>query len=191
MAGDVGLPSLEKQARGRGKHVLSKVLSSGGDAEDDETFGYLESGFRALGLELHAFDTYRAFLEAHAGHRLFLWADEEDSATLPPELRDRDSFKWLKYQEPSRKGGYVKRGLAISCRKCDDEFESDSTDWVKPFKARPLEKEEIQLFGRVAAACECAVHEAEPFDLLVQDLGEWLSEHKAHRPTIKLTSDET
>jgi len=189
MSGDVGLPSLDATPRGTGNHRLSKVLSSGADADGDETFGYIESGFRAVGLRIHAFDVYRRFLEGHAAHRLYLWADQEAPDVLPKELRDPSRLKWLKYTAPAKKDGYVNRILAIECRECEDDFEGDSPDWVMPLKATKLGPDEIRLFSKVALACELAMHEAEPFDIVYPDLGEWLAGHESHKPTIKLRSD--
>ena len=191
MDGDAGLPSLDAQRRGRGKHPLSKTMSSGADAEEAQTFGYLESGFRAAGLELYAFDAYRALLEKHAGHRLFLWADEEDPESLPRELRNPDGLRWLKYKEPRAKDGYVHRGILISCAKCDDEFASDVADWVKPFPRKQLEKDQVTILSATTLAFECAAYEVEPFGMILPDLGDWLSEHKGHRPTISLHASIT
>ncbi len=189
--GTIGLPSLDEAPRRRGKHRLSKVLSTGGDADTDETFGYIHSGFKALGLEIHSLERHRAFLEEHAQHRLFEWAEEEDENRLPAELCGGDRTKFLEYKPPSKADGYVSRKLVFECTKCEDRFESDAADWVKPFGPTPLTAEQIKLFrSRVGKPAECCIHEAEPFEVLYMDLDDWFTEHRSHKPVMKLEEVE-
>jgi hypothetical protein len=191
MYGTVGLPSLDEAPRGRGNHRLSRTLSTGGDADTDETFGYIYSGFRALGLRIHSLERYRAFLEEHRQHRLFEWASGENEDTLPPELQGGDRTKFLDYRDPKRAEGYVSRRLVFECPKCDDRFESDSTDWVQPLEPAILTSQQIKHFReRVGEPAECCIHEAEPFQILYMDLDDWLSEHAGHKPIMKLEDPE-
>src|SRR5262245_61462326 len=111
MYGTVGLPSLDEGPRGSGDHPLSEKLSTAGDADTDETFGYIHSGFKALGLEIHSLERHRAFLETHAQHRLFEWASEENEEGLPAELQGEDRTKFIEYEPPTSADGYVRSKL--------------------------------------------------------------------------------
>jgi hypothetical protein len=189
MYGRVGLPSLDEKPRGRGTHRLSKRLSTGGDADTDETFGFIEAGFRALGLSIHSLDRYRAFLARHGDHRLFEWYAEENDDALPPELRGEDKTKFEEYRPPKKAEGYVRATLVFECSRCRNSFEGSSPDWVKPFAPKTLTPDEIKLFRKhVAQPAEYNVHEAEPFEILYMDLDQWLTEHSRHTVTMKLVS---
>ena len=191
MYGTLGLPSLDEAPRGRGNHRLSKTLSTGGDADTDETFGYIYSGFKALGLQVHSLERYRAFLEEHREHRLFEWVDEERREYLPEELRGGDDPTFVEYEAPQEGQGYVFRRLIFECVKCDDRFESDTRDWVKPFEPTTMSVDLIKLFHkRVGEPSECCIHEADPFGILYMDLDDWLAEHRTHKPVMKLEEGE-
>ena len=190
MGGSVGLPSLAAEPKGRGRHPLSTKLSTGGGSDTDETFGYIEGGFRAVGLIVHSFERYRTFLEAHTGHRLFAWSFEEEVECLPLDLQEeaRGTSEWpcTPYTKPNRSEGYVWAVLLAQCVRCEDSYRSDSADWVRPFETRVLSVDEIKRFCGAARASECNVFEAEPFNMVIQDLGEWLAEHKSHKPSLEL-----
>jgi hypothetical protein len=166
-------------------------LSTGGDADTDETFGYIYSGFRALGLQVHRLDRYRAFLEEHRGHRLFEWAAEERQEYLPVELRGGDDTKFLEYEAPEEGEGYLFRRLVFECTKCKDRFLSDAPDWVRPIEPTALSIDLIKLFHqRVGEPSEMCIHEADPFGILYMDLDDWLKEHRSHKPVMKLEGDQ-
>jgi hypothetical protein len=187
MHGQVGLPSLDQQPRGRGKHRLSKQLSSGGDADTDETFGYIEAGFRTLGLSIHSLDHYRTFIERHRQHRVLEWYAEENDNVLPPELRGGDRTKFDEYKPPKRGQGYIKAALVFSCPSCQKTFEAPRADWVKAFEPTVLTPDQIKVFRKqTTQPAEFNVHEAEPFEILFMDLDQWLDEHKRHPVTVKL-----
>ncbi len=191
MYGTVGLPSLDEAPRGRGEHPLSKALSTGGDADTDENFAYIHSGFRALGLRVHSLERHRAFLEAHRQHRLFQWFSEENEDSLPPELQGGDRTTFLRNYDPEPAEGYLLRRLVFECPKCDDRFESDSPDWVQPIEPAALTAEQIDQFRkRVGEPAECCIHEAEPFAILYMDLDDWLPKHRSHKPVMKLEDQE-
>jgi hypothetical protein len=187
MAGVVGLPSLDENPRGRGNHPLSKKLSAGEDADTDETFGYIDSGFRALGLHIYSFDVYRAFLESHSGHRLFSWSGYEDDEELPAELRGEDKTQFMKYERPQSEAKYTRGVLVFECPKCRGRFVSDSYDWVKPFEETTLTAEQIEVFRkRVGGPSVDCIFDAQPFDITYELLDDWLGEHKSHNVVMKL-----
>lgn len=184
-SGSVGLPSLDESARGRRRHPLSKILTTGGDADTDETFGYIYSGFKALGLRIHSLEAYRAFLMKHRRHRLFEWGDDEDKDRLPAEIGS-DEIRFRPYKEPSK--GYTLAKFVVTCSRCGDTFESDGRDWVKPMRPRVLTPAVIALFHkRVGIPSESCIRDADPFNVLYSDLDEWLADHKTHRPKLALS----
>lgn len=186
--GYIGLPSLDETPRGRGKHPLAARLSSGGDADTDETFGCLYSGLRAVGLTTHPIEAYRDFLKAHSGrdHELRAWAEEHEDL---PGGGPKPRYRW--YRAPRRAPGFVRARVRFSCAKCDELFESAVAEWVRPFEARDLAKDEVaRLISRTVRPSEHNIHDAWPFEMvLFDDLADWLKSHRSHVLRIGLVPE--
>ncbi len=185
--GYMGLPSLDEEPRGRGRHRLSARLSSGGDADTDETFGYLYSGMRAVSLSTHALETYRAFLKAHSGrgHRLFEWT--EDVEDLPDGYGDATP-RFVPYRQPRRAPGFVRARVRFCCARCGVTFESSGAEWVRPRRGGSIPQQHLQRFMNCTVRpAEYNIRDAWPFQItLFDDFQGWLTAHARHGVSIEL-----
>lgn len=186
--GAMGLPTLDETPRGEGDHPLSRVLSSGGDADADETFGRILSGFKAIGLTLHRLEAYRKFLEAHTGegHRLYEWAEEFEDP--PAGFDGKHRFKL--YEPPEEARGYVTATLAFACADCTQAFESDRAELVRPFSPTSLSLEALQAFReRTVRPAEFNMHDVYPFNIEYGSLEAWFEGHEGHKIRTRLTEE--
>jgi len=63
--------------------------------------------------------------------------------------------------------------------------------WVRPVEPTTLSVDLIKLFHkRVGEPSEMCIHEADPFGILFMDLDDWLTEHRSHKPVMKLEEGE-
>jgi hypothetical protein len=199
MSGGVGLPTLDERSRDGGPHPLAAELTGIDGDTGEDAFGFIDLGFRAIGLHLHAHDVFRAFLTEHAGHRIYLTGVEPDWDVLLPnvECRDADGFiddptAFIDYKEPRKKEGYIQASLVFECSRCADTFVGNGcNNWVKPFAPKMLAADEIAMFREHVAHdnAEVCFHEAEPFDILYSSLGAWLGKHQDHGVIMRLVQD--
>jgi hypothetical protein len=187
-AGAMGLPSLDEGMRGDGVHPLSSVLSSGGDADTDETFGALYSGFQAVGLKLHLLEAYKRFLQAHSGdgHRLYDWVEDSEA---PPEGFD-GKYRLKLYERPDEASGYVDACVVFECSRCNAAFESSQSELVKPLDSRVVPPEALEVFRqRTVRPAEFNMHEVYPFDIEYGSLETWFEQHEGHTIKIRLAEE--
>ena len=186
--GAMGLPTLEQTPRGDGDHPFSRILSSGGDADEDETFGRIYSGFKAVGLTLHMLEAYREFLEAHTGedHRLYDWVEEHED---PPTGFDGE-HRYRPYEEPETARGFVKASLSFDCIGCGQSFDSDHAELVRSFEATTLSSSALQTFRECTVRpAEFNMHDVYPFDIEYGSLETWFEGHEGHTIRIRLTEE--
>jgi hypothetical protein len=193
MSGGAGLPTLDERPRDGGAHPLAVELTGSDYDSGEEAFGFIDLGFRAIGLHLHAHDVFRAFLTGHAGHRIFLTGVEPEWESLLPdvEIGDDEPTKFIGYEEPSKNEGYIKARLAFECSRCGDTHEGDEPNWVKPFAPRTLTAVEIGVFRTHIANDngDVCFFEAHPFGILYSSLGQWLGKHQDHGVIMRLEQD--
>lgn len=199
MMGIVGLPTLDERPREGEAHALAVELGGELYAESDqETFGFIDFGFRAIGLHLHAHDVYRAFLASHAGHRIYLADEGTQWDRLLPHLETRDEkginhdpTEFIEYEQPSKNEGYIKARLVFECSRCEDAIEGEEPNWVKPFEPKTLAASDVTVFCKHVANenAEMCFHEAEPFGFLYADVADFLRGHKAHGVVMRLEED--
>ena len=186
--GAMGLAALDESPRGDGAHPLSSILSSGGDADTDETFGCMYSGFRAVGLTIHMLETYRRFLEAHSGeeHRLYDWVEEHEPAPTGFDGK----YRLKLYERPEEAHGYVEARVLFECEACKARFESEQSEWVKPFEPRTLSAEALAAFREhTVRPAEFNMHEVYPFDIEYGSLEGWFEQHDGHGIVIRLEEE--
>lgn len=190
--GAIGLPSLDEKPRGAGDHVLYKALTGyeGGDAADTETFGYIYSGFREIGLIVHCMEVYKQFLQAHsgAGHRLYEWQEEHDDPPAGYEGLEDHVFKL--YSRPKQVPGYVFAKVAFDCQACGRIFESNAPEWVQPFEPHVVPQAALLTFkARGVDPGEMNMHDAYPFDINYVELSRWLDACGRHPVTLRLVQE--
>jgi hypothetical protein len=185
--GAMGLPTMEETPRGDGDHALSPTLG-GGDPDTAETFGWLYSGFRAVGLTLHMLEAYRKFLETHTGegHRLYDWLEGHQD---PPAGFD-GKYKLRLYEPPEGARGYVMAFVVFECVQCGQSLASDGSTLVRPFEPHVLSTEALHTFReRTVRPAECNFFEAYPFDIEYVSLETWFEAHEGHPIRLRLEEE--
>ena len=184
--GYLGMPSLEK--------------SPYRFEPDLPTFGDLYAPLRALGLATYELEEFRAFLEAHEGHLLFLGSDHDDPATYPSEvqrLQERleeayESFDQFEEHQRRREertatGEFILAFYGIACRRCRVTYAATEPDLIRTFARSPIPGDAAALFldrwGPLSADDgwnHRLMDPIDPYSPFMEHLPEFLERHRDH-----------
>jgi len=163
--GVLGYPSLDRQ---RGDHSIPN-------------FGSLYAGFTAIHLRTWPIESYRVFLEAHAGHQMDVFADGG------PMFGDTEGH-WTPGGEPAwteeQRSSYPLSFYRLSCNTCREVLQSGQPANLAVFPPSGLESESISVFvSNVGAELASAAYRSWPLsesDLAA--IAQFLRDHRDHLP---------
>jgi len=119
--GFLGAPTLSARATG-----LSRWRCPEGVGKV-RTFGALYGALEGLGLVPQHLADYRAFLESHDAHELFLYNDHMDERELHPRL---PSWNWSGVKRQAKQTTGVAGYYVVSCPRCSDRMTLDWGIWL-------------------------------------------------------------
>jgi hypothetical protein len=144
-------------------------------------FGWIYDGLKSIDLLPVEVEVYRAFLEQHAGHELFLGNDHMDASEMPAV----DHANMTRYEAPAVDS--IAGSYEVSCPANGDRFR---TSWdgenFRAFEERALLAEEVANFlaRLTASGCLDSITRTTPSVEPYEDLGNLLSFLQAHQGDI-------
>jgi hypothetical protein len=186
--GFLGAPTLE---------VAEESAAGGLEREPLPTFEYFYEALAGLGIRPYDLDTFREFLVAHSGHRLFLSGDHDDQDDWPPELQeadeadDPDGMDAYEQREEARvrrvaSGEFLEAHFHLQCSACEASLQSGEPELLRaqPDMAVPRDAAErfASRWGRYPD--EGWNHRlmgiADPYEPLMEELVAFARHHAAH-----------
>jgi HEAT repeat protein len=177
--GFIGAPSLETKRSKKGTHP----------------FGYLYAGFAALGLLTEEIEAFKAFLEAHHGHKLHRY-DDAGGEELGEEEDGDDGAGSVSPSKPTRKftfkkGKFVEAFHELACEECGEVYRGSSSEKLRPFEPMPLTRERVTLFETNCGDIESHTYRVGGFPFEdIDPIARFLRKHSGHAVVVRLDAGE-